>query len=59
LEPVEPVIVTEIPVTVLWFAVTPPLDNVDEVVPTAMMPAGLETLNAKVPELGALFASPL
>ena len=59
MEAVEPVIVTEIPVTIPWFAVAPPLDNVDEVVPTAMMPAGLETLNGKVPELGLLLASPL
>ena len=59
MEAVEPVIVTEIPVTVPWFAVTPPLDTVDEVVPTAMMPAGLETLNEKVPVLGLLLASPL
>ncbi len=55
---VEPVIVTEIPVAEPWFAVTPPFVTVDEVVPTAIVPAGLEMLNEKVPEPAVLATSP-
>lgn len=54
---VDPVIVTEIPVTEPWFAITPPLATVDELVPTAIVPVGLATLNEKVPEPGLLLAS--
>ncbi len=58
LSAVAPVMVTEIPVRDVWFATAPPLVRVSEVVPTAMIPAGLETLNEKVPEPGLLLASP-
>ena len=56
---VAPVIVTETPVTVPWFAVTPPLVTIDEVVPTAIVPASLEMPTEKVPEPAVLALSPV
>ena len=56
---VDPVIVTEIPVVEPWFAMTPPLVTVVEVVPIAMILAGLATLSEKVPVFGSLSVSPV
>ncbi len=54
---VDPVIVTEMPVAA-WFTEAPPLLMLVELVPTATVPAGLETLKEKLPEFGLLSPSP-
>lgn len=54
---VDPVIVTEIPVEA-WLTEAPPLLIVVEVAPTAIVPAGLETLSENAPWLGLLWVSP-
>ncbi len=54
---VDPVIVMDIPVEA-WWATTPPFITVDEVEPTPINPACLETVNEKVPDPGPLLASP-
>ncbi len=54
----DPVIVTEMLVAA-WLTEAPPLLIVVELVPTAIVPVGLETLKEKVPEFGLFLESPL